>query len=211
MFNCRNRIGVDDNAVMSATDTLAAQLGEIFGGRLKMVAAFGVHSHTCAIVDAITTADLDKCAALSAGWKKRGLAPPLLIPVDELSRALDAFPLEFSEIIASRQLIAGADLLASLAVPAEDLRRACEMQARGHLVHLRQAYIEAAGDRKAVARLVSASVIPFGALLSNVARLDGAPVDELRARLGITERDFPDVLRAAERLVSYVDRWDSRK
>lgn len=192
---------------MSATDTLAAQLGEIFGERLKMIAAFGTHSHTCAIVDTITTADLDKCAAHSAGWKKIGLAAPLLIPVDELSRALDAFPLEFSEIISSRQLIAGADLLASLAVPSEDLRRACEMQARGHLVHLREAYIEAAGNRKAVARLVSASVIPFDTLLSNVARLDLTAVDELRARLGIAGREFPDVLRAAERLVDYVDRW----
>lgn len=192
---------------MGATDTLAAQLGGIFGERLKMVAAFGARSHICAIIDTITAADLDKCAALGAGWKRLGLAPPLLIPVNELTRSLDAFPLEFSEIISTRRLIAGADLLASLAVPVEDLRRACETQARGHLVHLREAYIEAAGNRKAVARLASASVIPFGALLSNIARLDGTTVDELWARLGLAGREFPDVLTAAKRLVDYVDRW----
>src|SRR4051812_14165273 len=119
---------------MSATDTLAAQLMKIFGPRLRMVAAFGTESHTCAIVDSLTVDDLGQCAALGAGWKRAGLDTPLLIVRDELARALDAFPLEFSEIIATRRLITGTDLFAALTVPHEDLRRACEVQARGHLV-----------------------------------------------------------------------------
>src|SRR4051812_41476426 len=120
---------------MSSTDTLAAQLAEIFGPRLKMLAAFGTEPHTCAIVETLTIDDLNRCASLSDGWKKRGLDAPLLIVQDELARALDAFPLEFSEIIATRRLIAGTDLFAGLTLAPEDLRRACEVQARGHLVH----------------------------------------------------------------------------
>src|SRR5580765_8575410 len=127
---------------MSAPDTLAAQLREIFGDRLQMVAAFGADAQTCAVVDSIALADLDKCATLFV--KQR--PAPLLMLIDELSRALDAFPLEFNEIISTRRLIAGTDLLAALTVPAEDLRRACEAQARGHLVNLREGYIEAAGE-----------------------------------------------------------------
>ena len=38
------------------------------------------------------------------------------------------------------------------------------MQARGHVLHLREGYIEAAGDQKAVAKLVAAAVEPFRAL-----------------------------------------------
>lgn len=194
---------------MTATDTLAAQLKEIFGERLGMIAAFGGDASTCAIVETLTVADLDRCAALSAAWRRLRLDPPLLILVDELARALDAFPLEFNEIIATRRVIFGADLFAGMSVPADDLRRACEMQARGHLVHLREGYMEAAGDRKAIARLVSASVVPFRALLSNIARLDGCVVDELVKRLAIgdLETGFPEALQAAERLVEYVDRW----
>jgi hypothetical protein len=188
---------------MSAPDTLAAQLREIFGDRLQMVAAFGADSQTCAVVDNIALADLDKCATLFV--KQR--PAPLLMLIDELSRALDAFPLEFNEIIATRRLIAGTDLLAALTVPAEDLRRACEAQARGHLVHLREGYIEAAGERKAIAQLVAASGAPFRALVANVARLDGTSGDELAGRLGLTTGDFPAALRAAERLVAYVDEW----
>ena len=195
---------------MTATDTLATQLRDVFGDRLRMVAAFGHASHTVAVVDNVTAADLDKCAAFSHGWKKIGLAPPLVMPVGELSRALDAFPLEFSEILATRKLIAGTDLLADVKVPSEDLRRACEVQARSHLVHLREGYIEAGGDRKAALRLLDASKTPFRALLANVARLDGSSVDELISRMGLTEHTFHDALKSAERLVEYVDRWGKK-
>ena len=197
---------------MSATDTLAAQLMEIFGPRLKMVATFGAETHTCALVDSLTVDDLGRCAALSGGWKRLGLVPPLIVVRDELARALDAFPLEFSEIIATRRLIVGTDLFEGLKVPEDDLRRACEVQARGHLVHLRQGFIEAAGDAAAVARLVSASAVPFRALLANVARLDGSSVDGLmkRLELGYQTKGFSEGLRAAERLVEYVDRWNRK-
>ena len=194
---------------MSATDTLAAQLLGVFGQRLKMVAAFGDGSSTCAIVESLAIADLDRCASLSAGWKRLGLDPPLLMLAGELSRALDAFPLEFNEIIATRRPIIGVDLFESMAVPVEDLRRACEVQARGHLVHRREAFIEAAGRPEAIGQIVSASVTPFRSLLSNVARLDGTSVDDLMKKLDVRYQmqGFADTLQAAERLVEYVDRW----
>jgi hypothetical protein len=188
---------------MSVTDTVAAQLKEIFGNRVKMIAAFGADSQICAILDDITITDLDKCA--STFGKSR--PAPLLMPAAELSRALDAFPLELNEIIFTRRVIAGTDLLAALAVPAEDLRRACEAQARSHLVHLREGYVEAGGDRKAVSRLVAASVVPFGGLVANIARLDDTSVDQLKSQLVLVTHDFPAALRSAERLVEYVDRW----
>ena len=51
------------------SEFIAAKLAEIFGDRLKMVAAFGADSQTCAFVDGITVDDLDKCAA-AFGKKK---------------------------------------------------------------------------------------------------------------------------------------------
>jgi hypothetical protein len=196
---------------MTATETLAAHLKEIFGDRLQMVASFGAdaNTNTCGIVQTLTVADLDRCAARSAEWRRLHLEPPLLILVDELTRARDAFPLEFNEIIATRAIVFGTDLFGRMTVPVGDLRRACEVQARGHLVHLREAYIEAAGNRKAVSRLVSASLVPFRALLSNIARLDGCSVNDLVKRLAIDdlEKGFSESLRAAEQLVEYVDRW----
>ena len=194
---------------MSSIDTLAGQLGEIFGERLRMVAAFGDHSGTCVVVDSLTIHDLDRCAAHAAKSKAAGLETPLFFIAGELGRALDAFPLELSEIIATRRVVAGVDVFADIHVPKQDLRRACEVQARGHVVHLREGYIESGGDRNAVAKLVSASIPPFRALVKNVARLEAVSPKALVTQLNLEnfEKGFPEALRAAERIVEYVDTW----
>ena len=194
---------------MSPTDTLAADLKEVFGDRLRMIAAFGVDSQTCAVVDNLSLEDLDRCAAFGSKWKKLGLETPLVLDEPDLARSLDAFPLEFSEILATRRLVAGRDLFEHLNVAKGDLRRACEVQARGHVMHLREGYIEAAGDRKAVNRLVAAAIPPFRALVTNAARLDGIAPKALVTQLQLEnfEKGFPEALSAAERLVDYVDRW----
>ena len=106
--------------------SLATELKEVFGDRLAMVATFGGSANTCAIVRSLSIDDLDRCAALAPKWSKAGLGVPLLIVKDDLPRALDAFPLELTEILATRQVVAGEDLLANLAVPKPELRRACE-------------------------------------------------------------------------------------
>ena len=190
-------------------ETLAAELKEIFGDRLRMVAAFGGQTNSCAVVQNLTLEDLDRCAAYDPKWNKRGLDAPLFIVESELPRALDAFPLELSEIMATRRLVAGSDVFAEINIPKNELRRACEVQARGHVLHLREAYIQAGNDPKAVTRLVAAAVPTFRGLVTNVARLDGISPKALVTQLNLEnfEQTFPDALRAAERVVDYVDRW----
>jgi hypothetical protein len=190
-------------------DSVAGQLKQIFGDRLKMFAAFGDAFHSCAVVQSLTIDDLDRCATHSARWNKAGIETPLLIVEAELRRALDAFPLELAEIIATRRVLDGLDLFAEILVPKQELRRACEVQARGHVVHLREGYIEAAGNAKAVAKLVSAAIPPFRALVKNVARLDGISPKALVTQLDLDnfEKGFVEALRAADRIVDYVDRW----
>jgi hypothetical protein len=190
-------------------DSLAAQLKDIFGDRLKMVAAFGDKASTCAVVQNLTLDDLDCCAAHAAAWNKAGLDAPLLIVEGDLRRSLDAFPLELTEIIATRRIVHGPDLFAEVVVPKQDLRRACEVHARGHVLHLREGYIEAAADARKIATLVAAAVQPFRALVKNVARLDGIAPKALVTQLNLDnfEKGFPEALRAAERIVDYVDQW----
>jgi hypothetical protein len=76
-------------------------------------------------------------------------------------------------------------------------------------MHLREGFIEAGKDRKAVDRLVLAAVAPFRALVTNAARLDGISPKALVTQLNLEnfESGFPEALQAAERLVEYVDRW----
>jgi hypothetical protein len=207
-----------------AVHTLARDLQEILGGRLKSVIVYGPSgavTYTLAIVDGLAKDDLDACAAKMSEWHDAHLATPLLLATHEFENALDAFPLEFGAILANYKIVSGANPFVGLAVDPADLRRACEVQARSHLLHLRQGYLETRGQTDALAALIVRSAAPFKALLHSIERLEGsAPhlsdgiVHDVTRLADVTElshdqalRIFPAYLAAVERLVTYVDRW----
>jgi hypothetical protein len=159
-----------------------------------------------------------------------------VIASDEFARSLDAFPIEFGAIIARHAVVTGADPFDGLAVGSDDLRRACEVQARSHLLHLREGYLEACGGPSAIHELVVSSAAPLTALLVNLARIDGtaagtpgelaayaeraigraaALADVLALADGAVQatdaaRLYPSYLDAVQRLVAYIDRWRTR-
>ena len=185
--------------VQRLVDELAADLRQLFGDRLSTVVLFGPHApdaaghvaaidggpvETLALVDRLLFADLEACARRHREWFRRGLATPLLLGSDDFARSLDAFPLEFGAILARHAVVLGTDPFAGLQVGADDLRRACEVQARSHLLHLREGYLEAGGEPAAIARLVADSAAALQALLVNLALLDGRTTDDPAALAG---------------------------
>src|SRR5262249_58329294 len=117
-----------------------------------------------------------------------GLAAPLVVVVSELDRPLDVFPLELSAILADHVVVAGDDRLASLAVDPADVRRACEVQARSHLLHLREGFLETRGRADALSLLILQSAPAFAALVSSLARLDGQKPADVGAAARHVER-----------------------
>lgn len=226
-----------------AAESLAVDLHGIFDSRLRSVVAYGPHLEgdtgapvTCmAFVASLTYEDLQQCATRSARWERAGVATPLILPEGEFRRSLDAFPLEYGEIIRTHQTVFGGSPFLDVAIAPADLRRACETQVKSHLVHLREAFIESGGKPSAVAGLVKASAPAFTALLRNVARLSGVLTsdrveatrlgaqaahisDQLVADLlslehegGVAAVDaarlFPEYLAASEHLAHAVDTW----
>jgi hypothetical protein len=190
---------------------------------------------TLALVSSVSADDLRGCADRVAGWREQGLATPLVLTADEFARSLDAFPFEFGAIMASHQLVTGADPFDGLRVDPADLRHACEVQARSHLLHLREGYIETEGRADRVADLIAGSAEPLAALLLNVSRLNGHPADHVTIAAQTVERLigledghlarvvgiddghplsgadahhlFPPYLDAVDRLTRLVDRW----
>jgi hypothetical protein len=132
-------------------------------------------------------------------------------------------------------VVVGSDPFDGLTVDPDDLRRACEVQARSHLLHLRQGFLETEGNGNALAMLALRSAGPFAALLTSVARLQGLSTHDQAAAARHAERQlqlapgvvtevvklarakdvsaadatriFPAYLDATERLVQYVDGW----
>src|SRR4026208_325485 len=163
-----------------AADRIVTALRGIFGHRLRSGVAYGPHADngsgdlaepfSCiAVVTSLTMADLEASAARTQDWTRHHIATPLLLVEDEFRRSLDAFPLESAEILRAHQVLFGSNPFAGVSIDLADLRRACETQIKSHLVHLREAYIEAGGTPRAIADLVTASVPAFGALLRNIA------------------------------------------
>jgi hypothetical protein len=192
--------------------------------------------HTVAVIDDLSAADLDRLAALAGSWEKRSLAIPLIVSPGELARSLDAFPLEFAQILARHVIVFGREVFEGLSVERGDLRRACEAQVKSHLLHLREGYLQAGADARKVADLVAASATPLRALLINIARLHGVEVHSpeallqfLDSRLNLATGGlrpvvllgtrssafrapdladaFPPYLLAVERLARLVDEW----
>jgi hypothetical protein len=171
---------------VDALETFVADIRGIFGARLQAIVVYDAVApagpertkpeiHTLTLVDAVRFEDVAACAARSSSWGRSGLATPLIMGGEEFRRSLDTFPLEYGNIIATHRVVAGSNPFKDLTVRVEDLRHASEALAKSHLLHLREAYIEAQGKPDVVARMMVASVGPFRALLLALTHLRGRP------------------------------------
>lgn len=242
--------------ISDAVQTLERELRQVFGSRLQSLVIYGQRAqadrhahrdrhaghghdaapaHTLAVIDSMTSDDLRACAARIDGWHDAGLATPLLIADHEFARSLDAFPLEFGAILADHTVVTGPNPFESLVVDPDDARRACEVQARSHLLHLREGFLETRGRADALGVLIVRSAAAFAALVTSIARLEGHATDDAASAarhvewaLGApnsaiaevtqladaqdissadAERLFAPYLDAVSRLVQYIDGW----
>jgi hypothetical protein len=95
-------------------------------------------------------------------------ATPLVVRPDFLDTAGDSFPIELTDMRLRHRLLAGADLIPRLLIPAEALRTAAEREARTTLLRLHSLAIHRPQDfhvREALAQLVSAVVVICSARL----------------------------------------------
>lgn len=214
-------------------------LQQIFGDRLHAYVAYGPPAATpapsLALVRTLTSDDLIACAARASAWHRGGSATPLLLTSGEFAGSLDAFPIEFGEIIDTHRLVFGIDPFAGLSIRADDVRRACEVQVKSHLLHLREDFVECGARPAAVGALVTDSAPAFALLLRRLAWLDGDAAStpaELgtfaerrpglnsrvvgdvlalagdRSAAGVDAvRLFPAYLAAVEQLAHFIDTW----
>jgi hypothetical protein len=225
--------------IPDAVQALDRDLRAIFGDRLRSLVVYAAiagddGTSTLAVVDGLSADDLRACVGQVAAWDDAGLGTPLFVATHEFERSLDAFPFEFGAILADHAVVSGADPFAGLRVDPAYLRQACEVQARSHLLHLREGFLETRGRGDALAELMLRSAAPLVALLQSVARLEGmaaagdtaaalveqrtgVPSGSLAGIALLTRRQdlssdearrlFPGYLDAVQRLTAFVDRW----
>jgi hypothetical protein len=223
----------------SALKPVVDDLRQTFGDRLLAVVSYGWRHQgpipSLALVSTLTLDDLNACAGHARAWRRAGAAIPLLLTRQDFVRSLDAFPVEYGEILAHHEVIVCDDPFHGLSIRLEDLRRACEVQVKSHVIHLREDYLESGGRPSEIDALVRESAPGVVAILRQLARLDGGTAHTTSdlARyathrigldphvigdlLSLGDRDglptvdtvklFGPYLSAMERLTDFVDRW----
>ncbi len=105
-----------------ALDGLARDLEGVFGPRLESLVAYAGHDadgmlHSLAIVEGLAFRDLTACLPLADGWRRRGLAVPLMLSQAELTRTVDIFPLEYAGISSTHSVVRGRNPFAGVLHP----------------------------------------------------------------------------------------------
>jgi hypothetical protein len=165
-------------------------------------------------------------------WKKERQSIPLLLSVDDLTRAADVFAIELLDIRAHHRVLYGKDLIAELNVPVHLHRVQVEHELRTKLILLRQNFVSKADVLKLMLDSVSSfttlfrhSLIAMGekpeagrrAMLQQLQRKINADVRAFMELLNVREGSvkanaldgksiFPGYLRAIEQVIAAVDR-----
>jgi len=154
---------------------LVAKLEAATGTNLKSVVLYGSaasgefhpkHSdlNVLCVLEALDPPALAVLSPASTWWARKGHPAPLIFSLDELRRASDVFALEFFDIKAHHRILWGQDTFASLEIPMGLHRVQVERELRTNLLKLRQHYLAAPGDNKAVCGLMTESVSSFASL-----------------------------------------------
>lgn len=175
-------------------EEFAADYQEIFSGDLLSVILYGsaargeyVYKKSDLNFLIVLTdrglSNLPKTLPLVEKWRKRAVAIPLFLNEAYLTTSLDSFPIEFFNITAHYKLVYGHDLIKGLTIQRSDLRRECERELKGKLLHLRQAYFITRGKRKELHKLFAVSFKSFFPLLPVILELIGVPVPDKRKEM----------------------------
>lgn len=222
-----------DARTRRAYERIAEDFRRVFGGRFVALVV-SPSGAAAAFVATVSSDDLDALGALAEIWRREVPGSPLVMTPDEFHRSLDTFPAEYQSLIDRHVVIAGHPPFEDVRINPDDLRRECEAQARGHLIHLRQGWIEAGSHAGELAELIERSAGPLRSVLTNLARLQGERPEDASAlasfasgTVGMPEAlmldvlslhesphrasalvpRLPEYLAACERLWTFIDRW----
>jgi predicted nucleotidyltransferase len=162
-----------------ALDTLVENLRAAHGDNLTSIVLYGSvaagdhvteHSdHNLLIaLKRIASEDLRLSQNAMRDWLKLGQPMPVYFTVEELSRAVDVFPIEFLQMEKARRVLYGRDPFEFVEISQANLRHQTEYELRTKLIQLRRLYLPASTSVEKLSALMSDSLASFAALFRAV-------------------------------------------
>jgi predicted nucleotidyltransferase len=158
------------------------------------------------VLTTVGPAQLERAYEPIDWWLKRKQPCPVLLSVEEIERAPDAFAIEFLDIRAAYRVLDGKDLIAAIEVDPAHHRHQVEHELRSRLLRLRERYLALQKDRRELIRLLLESLPTFATLFRHALLLGGGepPVKkreifrEAARRWSISEVPFDTLLDVRE-------------
>jgi predicted nucleotidyltransferase len=194
-------------------EQLTKKLRDAYGARLISVvlygsAAAGDHDgrfsdlNILCVLDRITPEELRASGDIFRWWRKAGNPSPLLLSAEEVKTSTDCFAIEFRDILASRRVLFGEDICASIEVDHCFYRAQVERELRAKLLRLRQKAAGMISDATALRQLLADSISTFCVLFRHALILSGAEagqkkretIELARAAFGIDTAPFDALL-----------------
>jgi len=160
------------------------ELCDLYGAALHAVALTGEAAgagyrpgrsplELAVLLEEVTPAALRALQPRLRAWRRRRVAPPLLLDPRWLAESRDAFPLELLELSEHHVLVHGdVDPFARLEVRADRLRVEVERELRGKLFHLWEAYLEHGGSARRLRELLLETPPAFEWILRGALRAE---------------------------------------
>lgn len=153
-------------------NTFVSEVASLLGGNLKSILLHGSAARgefdtkrskldVLIVLGSVEYKDLALMAPRTRTWRKKGITTPLVMSPEYIRTALDVYPLEFLEMKSAYRVLHGDDALKDVSPPLEAIRRQCEQEARGKLLHLRQILLETELKPKYLKEAILLSVPTF--------------------------------------------------
>jgi hypothetical protein len=163
---------------------LVEKLQKAYGDRLVSVvlygsAAAGDHQekysdyNVLCVLNRISPRELADSGSIFGWWRQHGSPAPLLLSEEEVVSSTDCFAIEFSDMKRQNQLLAGKDIISTLAVDNRFYRAQVEHELRAKLLRLRQKAPGMFSDADLLRRLLADSLSTFCVLFRHALLLHG--------------------------------------
>jgi len=107
---------------------------------------------------------------IKKGLKKK-INVPLFLTPEYVKKSLDTFPMEFLTMNDTKCILYGDDILETIQINKEDLRKECEYQLKGKILTIRQAFLEQSLNKKNLEIFMKRSLKALMPVFQNVLRL----------------------------------------
>ena len=194
-----------------------AKLREAFDGNLVSAVLYGSavtgdfqearsDLNVLCVLERVDVAALEQADAAIDWWMKKKQPAPVLLSLEEIQNAHDAFAIEFLDIRAAYRILHGNDVIEAIQVDPAHHRHQVEHELRSRLLRLRERYLALQKDRREVVRLMTDSIPTFATLFRHVLLLSGAeaPLKKREifraaaARFGIVSAPFETLLEVRD-------------